>query len=390
MSFFGLLNLPWWGYVIYTLILTHITMASVTIFLHRCQAHRALKLHPIMSHFFRFWLYLTTGMKTIEWVAIHRKHHATSDKEDDPHSPVVYGIKTLLLEGADLYRVAKREPGILEKYGRNTPDDWMEKYVYGSAFLKGKLGIFIMLAINLVLLGVPGIIVWAVQMAWTPFFAAGIINGLAHFWGYRNYECADTSTNISPWGILIAGEELHNNHHAYGTSAKFSVKPWEFDIGWCYIRMMQSVGLAKVLRLPPQEVIMANKVEVDLDTVKGIVSNRLQILAKYSRMVVKPVCRHQERLAANVGKLLCREPGRINLQEQQTIDSALQQSPELKTVCQFREKLQAIWNRTTASHKELIEALQEWCKQAEQSGIAALQDFAAYVRNYTVRPAVNS
>lgn len=385
MSFYGLLDLPWWGYVIYTLVLTHITMAAVSIFLHRAQAHRALDLHPIVSHFFRMWLYLTTGMKTIEWVAIHRKHHATSDTEDDPHSPQVYGIKTLLLEGADLYRAAKNEPGLMEKYGKNTPDDWLERRVYQAKFLRGKLGNIIMLAINLLLVGVPGIIVWAIQMMWTPFFAAGIINGLAHWWGYRNYECADTATNISPWGILIAGEELHNNHHAYGTSAKFSIHWWEFDIGWMYIRMMEMAGLAKVKRLPPVEVVAKDKCEVDMDTVKAILTNRLQIIARYAKQVIKPVFKTEKGLSREDYALICRHEVLMSDAEKERIEKVLTSHKDLATVMTFRQHLQALWGQTTASHKELLEGLQDWVSQAEQSGLNVLQDFAAFVKTYTIQ-----
>lgn len=393
MSFYGLLNLPWWGYVIFTLVMTHITMIGVTIYLHRHQAHRGLELHPIMSHFFRFWLYLTTGMKTKEWVAIHRKHHAFSEQAEDPHSPHVYGIGTLLLEGADLYRAAKKDHGMLEKYGKHTPDDWMERHVYSTKFLRGKLGVLSMLIIDLVLFGVPGIVIWAVQMAWTPFFAAGIINGLAHFWGYRNFECPDKATNISPWGILIGGEELHNNHHTYGTSAKFSVKKWEFDIGWMYIRIMSAFGLAKVKRVFPRAVVDSAKPDIDVETVKAIVSNRLQVLSQYSKRVINPVFRLERRqsggkLTHGLGRLLVRNKAIIDAGQQAQIDSALQSNEALSTVCQFRDRLQAIWGQTTASQKELITALQEWCQQAEQSGVKSLQDFAKYVRGYMVIKAV--
>ncbi len=389
MSFYGLLNLPWWGYVIFTLVMTHITMAGVTIFLHRCQAHRGLELHPIMSHFFRFWLYLTTGMKTKEWVAVHRKHHAFSEQAEDPHSPHVYGIGTLLLEGADLYRAAKKDTDLLDKYGKHTPDDWMERHVYSTRFLKGKLGVILMLLIDVILLGGPGIIVWAIQMAWTPFFAAGVINGLAHFWGYRNFECPDMATNIIPWGILIGGEELHNNHHTYGTSAKFSVKKWEFDVGWMYIQLMSAVGLAKVKRVFPRAVIDSAKPDVDIETVKAIVSNRLQVLSQYSKRVISPVFRSERRqsggkLTHRQGRLLLRNKAIINAGQQAQIDTALQANQTLSTVCQFRDRLQAIWTQTTASQKELLAALQEWCQQAEQSGVKSLQDFAGYVRGYVV------
>ncbi|MFL6712717.1 MAG: acyl-CoA desaturase, partial [Sulfurifustis sp.] len=225
----GVVSLPWWGYVLVALVFTHITIASVTIYLHRHQAHRALDLHPVVSHFFRFWLWLTTGMITKEWAAVHRKHHAKVETPDDPHSPQQWGIRKVLWDGTSLYRVASKDGEILAKYGHGTPDDWIERHLYSR---RNTWGIASMLVINLVLFGPIGLTIWAVQMAWIPFFAAGVINGIGHYWGYRNYEVQDASRNIVPWGILIGGEELHNNHHAYPSSAQLSNKWWVFDIGW--------------------------------------------------------------------------------------------------------------------------------------------------------------
>jgi len=239
----GLMPLPWWGYIVVTLALTHVTIAAVTIYLHRSQAHRGLDLHPAIANFFRFWLWLTTGMLTKEWVAIHRKHHAKVETDDDPHSPQTRGINAVLLTGAELYRVASKDADMMEKYGHGTPDDWVERNVYARFSWQG---VGLMLAVDLVLFGPIGATIWAVQMMWIPVTAAGVINGLGHYWGYRNFACKDASTNIVPWGIIIGGEELHNNHHAYGTSAKLSSRWYEFDIGWLYIRMLQLFGLAKV------------------------------------------------------------------------------------------------------------------------------------------------
>ncbi len=245
----GIWDLPWWGYIAYTLLLTHITIVAVTVYLHRHQAHRAVDLHPIISHFFRFWLWLTTAMVTRQWVAVHRKHHARVETAEDPHSPVVFGIRKVLLEGAELYRAEARDPAIAEKYGHGTPDDWLERNIYSTRF---EYGTPLMLVIDLILFGLLGLSVWAIQMAWIPFFAAGVVNGLGHYWGYRNYELPDASTNFMPWGILIGGEELHNNHHAFPSSAKFSSKWWEFDLGWLHIRALCALGLARVKKIAPK------------------------------------------------------------------------------------------------------------------------------------------
>jgi len=396
MLFFGLLNLPWWGYVIFTLVMTHITMVCVTVFLHRAQSHRALDLHPIMEHFFRFWLWLTTGMVTKEWVAVHRRHHAKCETPEDPHSPVIEGISKVLWEGAELYRTAKKDPETLAKYGKGTPDDWVERRIYGTG---GKAGVFLMLLINLVLLGVPGLIVWGIQMMWTPFFAAGVINGIGHYFGYRNFECPDASVNIVPWGILIAGEELHNNHHAYGTSAKLSVKWWEFDIGWFYIQAMRAVGLAKVKRLPPKMFANANtgKTEMDLETVKDLFTNRLQVLSDYSKRVIAPVfkleqkntwdSRKKQTLSNRVRGLLIRDKSLVSVTDATMLKQALSMSERLATVYHFKDRLLEIWNRRGTSNEELLKETRDWCQQAETSGIDALREFAGFVRSYQQRAA---
>ena len=280
--FSGLIDLSWWGYVLATLALTHVTIASVTIFLHRHQAHRALELHPAASHFFRFWLWLTTGTVTKEWASIHRKHHAKCETVDDPHSPQILGIKKVLLEGAELYRKEARNQETLEKYGRGTPDDWLERNLYSR---RSFLGIMLMLTIDLLLFGPIGLTIWAVQMAWIPVTAAGIINGAGHYWGYRNFQPADASTNIVPWGILIGGEELHNNHHAYIGSAKLSNKWYEFDIGWLYIRSLSALGLAKVKRIAPKVRLDTAKTACDIDTLRAVLANRYEVMAKYAKLL---------------------------------------------------------------------------------------------------------
>ena len=295
MLFAGVFDLPWWGHVLVVLALTHVTIAGVTIFLHRHQAHRALELGPVPSHFFRFWLWLTTGMVTKEWVAIHRKHHARCETADDPHSPQVLGLGRVLWGGVFLYVKESHQPETLARYGHGTPDDWLERHVYTPG---QKLGILLMLAIDLALFGlVPGALIWGVQMVWIPFWAAGVINGVGHFWGYRNYACADASTNILPWGILIGGEELHNNHHAFPSSAKFALRKWEFDSGWALLRLFEAVGLAKVIRIAPSLAVRPNIALPDADTVRAVLAHRFHVMTSYYRLVLRPAL-EQERRAA--------------------------------------------------------------------------------------------
>lgn len=384
---FGYLDLPWWGYVVYALVCTHITIAAVTIFLHRCQAHRALELHPAVSHFFRAWLWLTTGMNTRAWAAIHRKHHAKCETEDDPHSPQILGLPQVLLEGAELYKAEAKNQETLERYGKGTPDDWMERNVYTPH--SGK-GYYITLLVNIFLLGLPGVTVWAVQMMWIPFFAAGMINGVGHYFGYRNFECPDAATNISPWGILIGGEELHNNHHTFPSSAKLSVKWWEFDIGWMYIKTMSLLGLAKVKRLPPVEKLVPGKHSVDDETLNAVINGHYQLMAKYSQSVIMPIFDKEKTHVSGVESLgtikdtLIKEDSLVDADGRMRLESFLAKTQQLKVAYQFRQKLHGIWTRTTASKVELIDALQDWCKQAEGTGIKCLQDFVGYLQSYTV------
>jgi stearoyl-CoA desaturase (delta-9 desaturase) len=391
VSPYGLFDLSLGGYIVATLILTHITIAAVTIFLHRSQSHRALELHPVVAHFFRFWLWLTTGMVTRQWVAVHRKHHARCETAEDPHSPWVFGIRKVLMEGAELYKDAAADRDLVQKFGHGTPDDWIERHLY-SRF--SALGIVLMLVIDLVLFGLPGITVWAVQMLWIPFFAAGVINGLGHWWGYRNYEVEDASTNIVPWGILIGGEELHNNHHSFASSAKLSSRPWEFDIGWLYIRVLEALGLARVKRVPPRPVMMPEKTRVDGDTLAAVIANRLQVMARYAREVVGAVYREELRKAhgayremlRRARRLLIREESLLSEESRLRLETVLQTSKALETVYRYRQRLQAIWKQRTASQESLLAALQEWCQQAEATGIRALQDFAHTLRSYSMPP----
>jgi stearoyl-CoA desaturase (Delta-9 desaturase) len=387
----GLLNLPWWGYIVATLIMTQVTILAVTIFLHRCQAHRAVDLHPIVSHFFRFWLWMTTGMETKQWTAIHRKHHAKVETADDPHSPQVKGIWTVLWQGTELYRKESRNAETMVRYGEGTPDDWMERNVYVA---HSALGIMIMMGIDLVLFGPIGLSIWAIQMAWIPFFAAGVINGVAHYVGYRNYECQDASRNILPIAFFIGGEELHNNHHTYATSAKFSNKWWEFDMGWLVIRTLQIFGLAKPKRIPPKPHLVADKTSIDIDTLKAILTNRFQVMARYSKDVIMPVLREEKRRAGLAGSallrhartLLIREPSLVDSQGQQQLTKTLESFSALNAVYEMRLKLQNIWARSTASQKDLVEALQEWCRQAEATGIEALREFVRHLKAYVPKP----
>ncbi|MGC1182938.1 DesA family fatty acid desaturase [Legionella sp.] len=386
---FGYLNLSLWGYILAGLILTQITIAAVTLYLHRYQTHRALILHPIISHFFRFWLWLTTGMVTADWVAIHRKHHATTDVEGDPHSPVVLGIKKVFWEGAELYRDARKDREMVAKYSHGTPTDWIERKVYSSHSSKG---ILLMLFIDLFLFGVPGITMWAIQMMWIPVHAAGVVNGIGHHWGYRNYECRDAATNIFPWGFWIGGEELHNNHHTFASSAKFSVKWWEFDIGWLYIRILSFFGLAKVKKLPPKLAVDEGKLNVDLDTVKAVISNRFQVMSNYYKNVIRPILKQEKnktsdakeikKLFTRAGSLLRREDSLLTSHAKMRLYTLLEAREQLRVVYAYKQSLQNVWMKTAASQKELIEALQQWCRHAEESGLEVLKQFAQQLKGY--------
>ena len=392
---FGLLNLSFWGYVIATVVLTQITIASVTIYLHRHQTHRALTLHPLISHFFRFWLWMTTGMVTAEWVAIHRKHHATTDVEGDPHSPVVLGIKKVLTEGKELYSASAKDKEMVAKYSHGTPDDWMERNVYSR---HSGLGIRAMLIINLVLFGIPGISIWAIQMMWIPVWAAGVVNGLGHYFGYRNFECHDAATNIFPWGFWIGGEELHNNHHTFASSAKFSVKWWEFDIGWMYIQCLSFLGLAKVKKLPPQLAREEGKRHVDVETVKAVIGNRFQVMSDYYKRVVCPILQNvkrsgienkeDKRLFQRAGMLLRRQDILLSPGANSHLKALLERYEQLRIVYSYRQSLQNVWLKTATSQKELIEALQQWCKQAEESGLEVLHQFAQQLKGYVPKTAM--
>jgi len=388
----GLIALPWWGYIVVALVFTHITIASVTIYLHRHQAHRALDLHPAVSHFFRFWLWLTSGMVTKEWAAIHRKHHAKCETAEDPHSPQVLGIRKVLREGSELYRAEAKNQETLDKYGHGTPSDWVERHVYTPHSAKG---IALMFIVNVLLFGPIGITIWAVQMMWIPITAAGIINGIGHYWGYRNYEATDASTNIVPWGILIGGEELHNNHHTFASSAKLSSKWWEFDIGWFYIRTLETFGLARVKKIPPELTYDKAKDHIDLETVKAVITARFVVMAQFAREVMARVYRDELRnldpndktrltLLKPVRRLMVREPRLLDEAARARLQKALEQNQTLHTVYTMKQKLADVWQRSATTQENLIQALQDWCREAEATGIRELREFSNKLRTYSL------
>lgn len=389
--FYGLLDLSFWGYVIATFIMVQITMAAVTLYLHRDQAHRSIDLHPALRHFFRFWIWCTSGMLTREWVAVHRKHHAFCETKDDPHSPQIYGLRKVLLEGAELYREEKDKPETIEKFGKGAPDDWLEKNIY----LRVPYGGIILLVIaDLLLFGIPGITIVAIQMASMPVFAAGIINGIGHHSGYRNFECDDAATNIVPWGLMIGGEELHNNHHAFPTSAKFSVQRWEFDIGWLYIKTLEALRLAKVNRVAPHPVIDSQPDDqLDIDNLKAIIVNRMHVLRDYTKQVTIPVFQVEKASASgNVAfrrarKLLIRRPTLLDQNAMERLSDLLADNAALRTVHEYREKLSEIWSGANVSNEKLLQQLKEWCSEAEASGIKVLEDFSARLRSYQLAAA---
>ncbi|HSS69490.1 MAG TPA: fatty acid desaturase [Casimicrobiaceae bacterium] len=386
--------MPWWGYVVLTLALTHVTIASVTIFLHRGQAHRGLDLHPAVSHFFRFWLWLTTGMVTKEWVAIHRKHHARVETAEDPHSPQARGIGTVLLQGTELYRAEAKNLETLEKYGTGTPDDWIERHLYTPYSWQG---CGLMLVLDVVLCGPIGFTIWAVQMAWIPVTAAGIINGIGHYWGYRNFSTDDASANIIPWGIVIGGEELHNNHHAYGTSAKLSSRWFEFDLGWAYIRVLEAFGLATVRKVAPRIRFNREKLHADLETLQSVITHRYAVLTSYAaslkQALASEVASLRER--ARRGELAVDIPSWRRLRrwvdsdaqtlpesDRERLASALASSKALHTIYVMRQDLATLWERSNESREQLLARLQDWCHRAEASDIVPLRNFSRKLRSY--------
>jgi stearoyl-CoA desaturase (delta-9 desaturase) len=388
--FSGVFDLPWWGCVIVALALTHITIVSVTVFLHRHEAHHALDLHPAVSHFFRLWLWLTTGMVTREWTAVHRKHHAKCDTPEDPHSPQVLGLNRVLWGGVFLYVMEARKPGTIERYGHGTPDDWLERQVY-SKFQS--LGLMLMGVVDLILFGiVSGALILLTQIIWIPFWAAGVINGIGHYWGYRNWTTPDASTNIVPWGVLIGGEELHNNHHAYPTSAKLSYKRYEFDIGWLYIRVLEALRLARVKHVAPIPHFTAPRPAVDPQTLQAVITNRYDVLAQYAQSLKRAFAEEVGRLwttspadaraLETVAPWLGRDEKMLHEPERIRIAEVLPKSRTLDTMYAMRRELAALWGRSTATREQLVKQLQDWCGRAETSGIRPLMEFSQRLRSY--------
>ena len=386
----GLLSLFWWQILLATLISTHVTIISVTVYLHRCQAHRALELHPLVSHFFRFWLWMTTGMVTGEWAAVHRKHHAKCETSEDPHSPRISGIWRVLFGGAELYRAETRNEETLRRFGYGTPADWMERNIYAKY---PNLGISLLMVIDVALFGVVGVSVWAVQMIWIPFWAGGVVNGLGHFMGYRNFGTPDDSANVIPLGILIGGEELHNNHHAYATSAKLSNRWYELDIGWMYICILSTLGLAKVRKVATAPRLVKGKLELDDDTLQAVLRNRYEIMASYARAAERAyrhelasrehISRHEKfLLIRGVRNWLREEPVTRGKPRDLPLTEMYEHDRKLRTYVELREELSAIWKRSNASREQLLLQLQDWCRRAEQSGINALEEFSLRLRQY--------
>lgn len=394
MMFSGVFNWPWWGDVLALLAMTHVTIVSVTVFLHRHQAHRALDLAPAVSHFFRLWLWMTTGMVTGEWAAIHRKHHAKCETADDPHSPQVLGINRVLWGGVLLYVKESRNAETMTRYGHGTPDDWIERHLYSK---HSRLGVTLMALTDMALFGVvPGLLIWTAQMLWIPFWAAGVINGIGHFWGYRNFECKDASTNIVPWGILIGGEELHNNHHAFATSAKLSSRWYEFDIGWLYIRLLEMAGQARVKNVAPALRFDRSKPECDEATLQAVLLHRYDVISRFAQelghtcsvelqrlgdQLRAPIPSRREAIAM-VGRWLHRDEKDLPVGDQHTLAAAMAASGPLQTVVAMRRELVEVWTRTNATREQLLEQLRDWCRRAEDSGIQELRRFSQTLRTY--------
>ncbi len=386
----GVVHASWPTLLVYFIVVTQLTIFSVTLYLHRSQAHRGVDFHPLVAHVFRFWSWLSTAMVTKEWVAIHRKHHAKCETAEDPHSPQFHGIRKVLLDGVDLYRQARRDRETMEKYGRGTPEDWLERNVYGRF---PEAGPTLMLLINLTLFGMWGLFIWALQMIWIPFMAAGVVNGLGHWWGYRNFESDDTSTNLTPWGVVIGGEELHNNHHTFPSSAKFALRKWEFDLGWAVIKTLEAVRLAKVLRVAPSLDIRPNVSLPDGETIKAMLTHRFQVTTDYFRGVILPTLREE---AAHAGESLKAMPRKLRRAladggrwlddaAREHLQTVLERRPTLTRVCEFRARLAALMEQR--SGETMLKGLQQWCHEAEASGIRALQEFSARLKGYALAPA---
>ena len=386
----GLAGLGWWEWLIVLLVFTQLTIFSVTLYLHRSQAHRGVDFHPVLNHFFRFWTWLTTSMITKEWVAIHRKHHAKVETEEDPHSPQTKGIGNVFWRGVELYREARWQRADIEQYGKGAPDDWIERHLYTP---HANAGPVVLLFVNATLFGLPGVALWAIQMAWIPFWAAGVINGLGHWWGYRNFESSDTSTNLTPWGVWVGGEELHNNHHAFPSSARFSMRRWEVDIGWIVIKGLEKIRLAKVLRVAPTLDIRPNIAVPDADTLRALLSHRFQAMTDYQRNVLKPALKEEAAQAgAKLRALLPRklrrglvDDGRwLKPDAREQLRNWVSQRPRISALVEHRARLSALLEARSHDAAERLKALQAWCHEAEASGIRALQEYSARLKGYAL------
>src|SRR5580658_9702889 len=385
LSPYGLVQLPWWGYVLVTFLTIETMFLGVTLYLHRDQSHGGLILHPALRQVFRFWLWFSSGVVTRQWVAVHRCHHAHADQPGDPHSPLIFGLRRVVFEGYELYAQSASDPELLRTYGRGTPDDWLERHLYSRY---SHTGILLFVIAHLVLFGVPGIIMIAVHLAAQPFFAGGVINGLGHAVGYRSFEMPSTATNLVPWALLLGGEELHNNHHAFPRSARFAVQRWELDVGWLWIRLFSALGLAKVRCVAPRPHLERRRHELDADTAQALFANRLHVLRAYARGVVLPVCRELRRrephgaLPASAPQLLIRHPALLAEEARRRLRELLERYEVLRRVVEYRDGLQQLWDDASASHG--LTQLREWCRRAEDSGIGALREFAqglpAYAR----------
>jgi stearoyl-CoA desaturase (Delta-9 desaturase) len=384
LSPYGLVELPLWGYALVTFLTIQTMFLGVTLYLHRDQSHGGLILHPALRHVFRFWLWFSSGAVTKQWVAVHRRHHALADRQGDPHSPVVFGLRRVVFEGYELYRDASRDPETLRNYGRGTPEDWIERHVYSGHPL---LGLVLFSAAHLLLFGVPAIVMLAVHLAAQPFFAGGVINGLGHAVGYRSFEMPTTATNLVPWALLLGGEELHNNHHAFPRSARFSVQRWEIDIGWLWIRLFSALGLAKARWIAPRPHFERRRRDLDADTVNALFVNRMHVLRDYARRVVLPVCRELARREGRgvpviAPKLLIRHPALLAEEARRKLRELLERYEVLRRVIEYRDSLQQLWNGTSANQARAVAQLREWCRRAEASGIRALREFALALPAY--------
>ena len=375
----GLVKLNFIEYAIYTLVVTHITIVAITLYLHRGVCHSSIDIHPILSHFFRFWLWLTTSMRTADWVAIHRKHHAKVETDSDPHSPAVYGINKVIFQGADLYHKEKNNKETIQKYSQNCPQDWVEEHIYTG---RNNLGILLLFILNIILFGTVGIIIWSIQMMWTPIFAAGGINGVGHYWGYRNYNTNDDSTNMSPVGIIIGGEELHNNHHAYPTAAKFSLRPWEFDIGWMYIKIFSAIGLCKVKRVAPKPIIQKTENTDSKIITQSLLQSKLAVITDFTQKVLKPA--YQKEKSKLSFKLLADHPQRLSEHQENKVNELLENCSTLQTIYALKNRLHEILHSRQTKHEQFIETLNTWSNEAKTHGIDTIDDFLVRLRSYKV------